>query len=277
MRKQCKKREPLPPDRFSSERELCDLFRADAKSAGWDVYPEQGGWDMLLVHGRVQVGVQAKLLASVKLLLQASPHPDDPNAPGPHFRAVLFERPVGRTVDARGTHEDEIYQLAAHMRLIVLRPPTMNYQTWTYRHPPSNLLRYNTELRHYCVRWQHYRRRPERLVWTPPFVPNLPAGVASPKTAGPWQVAAVRLEIRCEERGGWVCKDDAIEMTTSVDGTWNPKSLLAKFYKCTGEPIGDPVPGSRQTKWRKRPRNVASRRYPEVMAAIHELEQQESK
>lgn len=73
----------------ATEAELCDAFARIAEASGWRVYPECGGWDLLLVletpppvrgrqNSRVlppepghQMGVQAKMRASCEVFTQA--------------------------------------------------------------------------------------------------------------------------------------------------------------------------------------------------------------
>lgn len=55
---------------FHSEGELCDYFAEVARTNGWQVYPEVSGWDLVLCHNEIQIGVEAKLSGKVKLLNQ---------------------------------------------------------------------------------------------------------------------------------------------------------------------------------------------------------------
>jgi hypothetical protein len=82
-------------------------------------------------------------------------------------------------------------------------------------------------------------------------------------------MAACQLEKMFDQKG-WVCLDDAREVTIAnrsvpnVDD-WQPRGLLQKFYRSTGERI----PHSRQTKWKPWPAwPQASEKYPEVWEAL---------
>lgn len=257
---------------YATEEALCEAFAGAARADGWTVYPEQGGWDLLLVRRAVQVGVQAKLVAGVEVLLQALPTLDgyvptyrrrEGPEEGPNYRAVLVSRFPGRTPRAEVHRRAEIYALARHLRLVVLEPPDPPFRTsegwlrvgWNDNLSRSILSPYGSSLDFRAYRW-----RPEKPIWTPPFVPDLPAGVPNPRSVGKWQLAAVRLELLAEERGGWVCLDDARAATAAEGGEWNPKTLLSRYYDCTGELVD----GSRQARWRPRPRSRASREFPEV-------------
>lgn len=256
-----------------SEQELCEQFAAAATADGWTIYPEQGSWDMLAVRGRVQLGIQAKVAASVHMLLQALPDARYGEREGPHYRAVLFERVVGRTANARREHRTEIYALAQHLRLLVLQSPNPNsrWSNWLRDFPEPNLTVARLgisgrSLTRWRLDFRHYRWRPQKLVWTPPFVPNLPAGVPNPRKVSAWSLAACELEKLYNARG-WVCLNDARLVTVNQDGGWLPRSLLQRFYASTGER----VPGSkaRQTRFIQRSWNpTPSKEYPEVAEGL---------
>jgi hypothetical protein len=61
-----------PEPCFGTEAELCDAFVAELKPHGYRIYPEQDGWDLVVVDARGrQTGVQAKLRANLEVLGQA--------------------------------------------------------------------------------------------------------------------------------------------------------------------------------------------------------------
>lgn len=248
-----------------SEQDLCERFSEVARKDGWTIYPEQGPWGLLLVRGGVQVGVQAKITASVHMLLQALPDHLDQEIEGPHYRAVLFERVAGRTSRARQANRREIYQLAQHLRLLVLQPPEVPRHTWLYRWQPSpNLLAHPNRVFVKTINWRFYRWWPRTLEWIPPFVPDLPAGVPNPRKVRPWALAACALEQIYAERG-WVCLEDARKVTEAHSGSWKPRSLLQRFYGATSARVKD----SRQYQWKRQSWNpVPSKKYPEVAAGL---------
>lgn len=258
-------------DPGSSERALCTFFAADARRGAWTVYPEQGNWDLLLVRRGVQVGIQAKLIGGVEVILQALPslngqaryHRPEVQT-GPTYRAILVARFPGRTPRAERRRREEVYELARHLRLIVLEPPEPPFRTsgWCrvgwHDNLSRSILSCGTSLD-----FRYYRHRPEAPVWTPPFVPDLPAGVPSPRTVSPWMIAAVKLELRTRDRG-WACLDDARAETRAIGGDWNPGTLLSRYFVCHGKRI----PGSRQFKWFPRTHSIPSAAFPEVAAEL---------
>jgi hypothetical protein len=261
---------------FESEESLCRAFVAAARAEGWTAYPEQGGWDVLLLRHRVQVGVQAKLRGGVDVLLQALPpltslpvrrrgRLSRAGDAGPRYRAVLVGGFAGRTPAARGGRRAALYALAAYVGIVVLEPPETGADgRWLRVGWRENLPR---EFRRYPHRARldvrAYRWRPAAPVWTPPFVPDHPAGVPAPRTVGPWQLAAVRLELRAEA-AGFAHLDLAREVTAEVGGAWDPRTLLKRYFVCAG----GRVPGTRQARWEPRRRTRASLEFPEVAARL---------
>lgn len=264
---------------FESEEALCRAFAAAARADGWTAYPEPAGWDLLLVRRGVQVGVQAKLRGGVEVLLQALPPltsiPFRRRArlaragfPGPRYRAVLVGGFAGRTEGARRGRRAALYALAAYVGVAVLEPPeNPGDRRWLRLGYRLNLCRRGR------IGWREplrldvraYRWFPSKPVWTPPFVPDLPAGVPSPSRIGPWQLAACALELIEGERG-WVSLADARDVSARFGGTWNPSTPLSRYYRCTGEPV---EAGSRARRWVHRPRvRRASADWPEVVAHL---------
>jgi hypothetical protein len=254
---------------WESEEQLCRAFMEYARANGWTCYPEQGSWDILLVRGRVQIGIQAKKVADDYMMLQALP--DRPGRPdGPQYRAVLYGRASGRTDRARRERENEIAALSMHLRLLVLRPPVVG-EGWL---PPMfNLSRSawgqvgvgRGGWSRGRIIWRHYHWRPAKLEWTPGFVPTHAAGVPSPRSVSPWKIAAIRMEQLAAEFG-FVCLTDAREIAREVEGHWNASTMLNRFFVCTHECVG----GGRQQKWKLsgRSNSTPSACYPEVAGAL---------
>ncbi|MFA4945115.1 MAG: hypothetical protein WC789_10505 [Lentisphaeria bacterium] len=173
--------------RFSSEAELCDAFSDAARTAGWTVYPETAGWDLLLVgtaarvlachHGggvlRAQgdfpapcmVGIQAEQRPNLAVLAQAAELRG--SGYGPHVRAVLVP----------GYPKSDFRDVARALRLHVF------YPTQRFRGPEWELDFIAPDL----------YRTPDRLPELPPIVPDVRAGVPCPVTLGRWKVAAFAI------------------------------------------------------------------------------------
>lgn len=230
---------------------------------------------MLFVRQGIQIGVQAKLVASDYMLLQALPPVANIDRPdGPQYRCVVFYRAPGRTPKARRERLNEISFLAAHTRLLLATPgeewinPYLNRSISELRgkrgiRSPSP---YGYRWGNRAVDWRYYNWRPRKLEYVPPFVPEHEAGVPSPRAIGPWQIAAVTMELICRTRG-YVCLDDAKTVTKDVGGSWNASTLMQRHFQATGERIN----GTRQRKWVLpdycgwRP---PSRKWPEVAKAL---------
>lgn len=194
---------------FLTEAEMCDSFADAARAAGWIVYPETDGWDMLLVgtpddHLRsgflrlgnalpptVMIGVQAKLRPNVAVIAQAiGRNPDDH---GPHVRAVLVPRAPS-----------EFRDVARRCRLHVFESRECHY-------PPR--LKWDGLDHIYPSAW----REPARLPQLPPVVPNVRAGVPCPVTLGPWKVSAFAL-CRTLRARGYVTSADAKDASKVLGG-----------------------------------------------------------
>jgi len=216
---------------FGREADLCQAFIEFAGRHGWTAYPEQGGWDILLVRADVQVGVQAKLVADLHVLEQVLPEQANYRVTevGPTYRAILVGRFAGRTLKAVNRTTNAFYKVCEHLGVIVLQPPVVTSGTWLRAGYHSNrcVVRKGKRRVHTSI----YRWKPGESVWVPPFVPDLPAGVPCPQTVSAWNVAAVRLEMMVSEQGA-VYLDDARAVTAEVSGRWNPATLLNRFFKC---------------------------------------------
>lgn len=245
--------------KFESEEALCAAFSEDARADGWTVYPEPKDWDLLLVRRGVQVGIEAKLLGGVEVLLQALPALTSmpmrrrgrlarTGFPGPHYRAVLVGGFAGRGRGAREGRRSALYAIAAYTGIVVLEPPeplvATNWLRIGWRENLDDERRPRRLGRPTGLDVRAYRWRPSKLVWTPPFVPDRPAGVPSPSSVGPWQLAAVALEL-VVEAGGWISLGDARRITDRYDGNWNPSTLLSRYFRSTGERIGNGIRGHR--------------------------------
>lgn len=176
---------------FATEAELCEAFAAWAKVRGYTVYPETAGWDMLLVDkDGIQIGIQAKMDLNLKVIAQALSEGWYHESRGPDHRAVLvpFER-------------EGIEPILARCGLGLFVPRSAIYTAdegihglkWKFDHDWGTvpLFDWNPSVR--CT--------------LPDFVPDVPAGVPSPRTLSPWKVGALRV-LAILEVQGFVTRND---------------------------------------------------------------------
>lgn len=175
---------------YRTEGSLCDAFALEARSGGFQVHAETSGWDLLLVRGDLQVGVQAKLRPNLDVLVQALPpqwrmHEND--AAGPDVRAVLVP-------DSNPTFN----RIAAELGIAVF---DMN------GHLMENVVQH-------AKLWDH--GSPE---WVPPCeITAIGGGRSGPVQITEWKVAAMALCERVRERGH-VTRNDFRELRISPS-TW---------------------------------------------------------
>jgi len=181
---------------FTSEADLCDTLSTAATAAGWQVYPETGGHDLLLVataqcstHNVREgdtMGVQAKLHANTQVLYQALPGSTNK---GPSFHAVLV--PVSSV---------EFDALARRLGIVVLEATVYRSSLNMYRRVRAKdpgITYLPAYLRHYY----------DDMDWRPESPIVVPAGVRSPKTVTPWKVAAVRFCLKVRKLGYFTAVD----------------------------------------------------------------------
>jgi len=89
-----------------SEGELCDRFSIIARANGWQVFPEVGGWDLLLVGNKIQIGIEAKMRCNIRVLVQAM------------RRSLSYRYPDYRAVLVPKASSDLVY-ICKHLRILV--------------------------------------------------------------------------------------------------------------------------------------------------------------
>jgi hypothetical protein len=169
--------------KYDYEKDMCADITANAKEKGWKVFPEQGGWDIVLVSGLLQVGIQAKLRPNLKLFMQTVV---DDGQPEPHFKAIA----IG---NLSRSEKKDIERLATYMKFIFI---DMSYHHFFW-------LVHNKKDSNNVTDWAYYFTPSEKALWLPPVIADIDAGVPSPKTVSPWMVAAIKLEEICKAQG-WV-------------------------------------------------------------------------
>lgn len=173
---------------FESEAALCLAFSIWARAQGLVVYPETGGWDLLLVApSGAQTGVQAKLRLNLDVLTQAIDHEYLSGGHGPDHRAVLV--PEARWSKVPALLGLTVYEPERRPGYPGIEPPAV--LPFRAHHPGGEPLDWN----------------PKRRVELPDYVPDVPAGVPSPVQLTPWKIGALRLLARLELHGSITRKD----------------------------------------------------------------------
>lgn len=166
----------------------------------WTVYPETGGWDLMLVHADgYQIGIEAKLSLNPKVISQAlcGQHRER----GPDYRAVL--------VPTAGCqlHMDAICSAIGIAILRVTPPDKYGYgQNWQL---PNQGNEWSRDWSNWC---------PAERIKLPAYVPDCEAGKPSPITLTDWKIRAIKLCIILERRGH-VTRADMTALSIS-QGRW---------------------------------------------------------
>jgi len=176
------------------ESDLCQWFQDVAHDAGYTVYNEWGGYDQIVVQpGGIQIGVEAKLRANVKVLHQAirdwpliKNYGDKPKKrvrASTHYRAVLVPKAT-----------KEFEYVASALGVMVFSQKGYGRTSWSrerFWSPPSRAPR---------CRWG-------TGIDLPPVIPDVIGGKASPLRLTPWKIKAIRLCIRLREKGYLTSRD----------------------------------------------------------------------
>lgn len=175
------------PSKFASEAALCDAFMAWARRGGggrepWTVYPETGGFDLLLVdpHGR-QLGIEAKLTMNPKVCVQALPSQWRSDH-GPDWRGVLVPK-----------INPDLVELMRLYGVVVFVPCAR----FSEGRPDFTPALYEAD-----GKWQNwFDWNPAKRCELPPMVPDVPAGVPSPIKLTMWKVGALKVLAHLELYG----------------------------------------------------------------------------
>jgi hypothetical protein len=194
---------------FATEAALCAAFLQTVPS-DWTAYPETG-WDILLVHkDGWQLGIEAKMTLNAKVLTQAyQSHHGKYYDRGPDFRAVLV-----------GSASPEMREVASYLGLTVLMAHEKEPNSWRsdanygaatwgdwasappfYSVPAlprfEPLEKYDYWRNH---AWPDFA--PAKREALPEYVPMVEAGRPAPLQLTAWKIAAFRVCILVERRGG---------------------------------------------------------------------------
>lgn len=186
---------------YPSEAAMCEVLAAEARAAGWLVYPETGNWDMLLVRpgDGTQVGVQAKLRANVEVLDQALV---PARQKGPNVHAVLVPSCSGA-----------FRNVALELKLLVLEA----FHFDAGKLSPGLKARYGLSLDELVKKAPRHTHL-KGPCWVPPFVPEGPCGVPGPRQVTKWKVGAAQLCARLRA-AGHVTSGDFRELGLALS-TW---------------------------------------------------------
>lgn len=260
-------RQALPcPCPFTSEAAMCKAFAESARAAGWEVWPETEGFDLLLVHkpdGR-QFGLQAKLTMNTKVCEQILPgyFKGDPVAGympkraerGPDFRGCI--------VPTLGRNEG-LANMLRHCGVRVITPVIKRMYRKDGRvdlwHFPVADLRPSPD-------WHDWQ--PQQRIELLPFAEadraRMPAGGRSPVRLTAWKYNMLRLQARLEAHGhltpadvaecgfkplGWFGDDakgyrGSLVETTPGSGQWVPVSSEGEHAHLAPEWLGERFPAT---------------------------------
>jgi len=191
------------------EEQICEAFSEYAQTHSWVVYPETGSWDMLLVKGDIQIGIQAKLKLNIKVIHQALPHDYRRTAginlsvPGPNYRAVLVPQ-----------RDYDFMDVCAACHLACFCPEVDRYGD--ARWLDQGLIAESEFGKEYL--WT-----PSKPVWLPEHVPTMAAGVPSPRSMSKWKEGALKAMAHLEIHGHITSKDFAsygVSASTFVQRDW---------------------------------------------------------
>lgn len=183
---------------FSSEAMLCATFIRNVPEE-WTVYPETGGFDMMLVRKSdgVQIGIEAKLSLNPKVISQILEGPHS-NGEGPDFRAVLVPwgtgggleficRRLGFTViyqkDKAVFEHSDAYRYRVHNPKFTPALPKAEQDYWNEAYAD----------------W--IDQAPFRQVTLPAYVPDVGAGHPAPRQLTSWKICAIKIAIIMEREG----------------------------------------------------------------------------
>lgn len=182
---------------------MCSAFAESARTAGWDVWPEAEGFDLLLVHkldGR-QLGLQAKLAMNTKVCEQILPgySKGEPVAGyaakraerGPDFRGCI--------VPALGRNEG-LANMLRHCGVLVITPVIKRMYRKDGR---VDLWQFAVGDLRPAPDWHDWQ--PQQRIELLPFAEadraRMPAGGRSPVRLTAWKYNMLRLQARLEARG----------------------------------------------------------------------------
>ncbi|MCK5446370.1 MAG: hypothetical protein KAI73_12155 [Rhodospirillaceae bacterium] len=203
---------------IKTERDLCAVFMAEVRGKygdnKWTVYPETGGFDILLVRNDgFQIGIEAKLRLNAKVVSQALParwYPSQGDNIGPDCRAVL--------VPAEGRINADFIKICECLGITVLlcRVIPENERRWRrFNHAIQPELPSDAQ---WLYRDEWFECCPDKRITLPEFVPDCDAGCPSPLMLTPWKIKAIKIIVLLKKYGS-VSRQDFKELKIDA-GRW---------------------------------------------------------
>lgn len=225
-------------EQFNTEAALVAAFIEGVKADrvfDYDIYPETGGFDLLLVQRGtgIQIGIEAKLSLNNKVVAQALGDNDGSyGMSGPDYRAVLVPHggiqssisPICHAIGLTILSVNNAYPDAKkpHWRVYKTFPNEMASGCWSLRgwHP-------------WC---------PIERIKLPDYVPDVKAGVPSPIVLTEWKIKAIKLMIILERRGYVTRRDMRVldisptRWTDAYHGMLTPSAERGGYMACKRTP-----------------------------------------
>lgn len=223
-----------------TEAEMCAEFTRRARAVGWNVYPETGGFDLLMVWGGEapiphsfdtrnagdekfwdsdwisdyeeaaeflpgdQVGVEAKMRPGLPVLAQLLNrycYHHGPNRKGPDFFAILTPRG----------------KLSADMETVCKALGIGVYG-------------FDAKAENETILFPRHRHKfPGGHLWTPPVEPSFHGGHPAPKKLSHWRVGALEIMALLRSRG-WVSGED-FKSRGIHRGAWLTRQWVAGYWE----------------------------------------------
>lgn len=176
-------------NKFESEAKMCEHFIKNVPDT-WVVYPETGGFDILLSRKKdgFQIGIEAKLSLNAKVIIQAYPEISQcySCSNGPDCRAILIP------YYSRNDFETICKFIGITVMLVSLQHNYLNLPDERYDE------RYGEDWFDWC---------PSERIELPDYIPDNGAGNPSPIKLTDWKIKAMKISV-ITEKVGFVTRDD---------------------------------------------------------------------
>ena len=224
----------MPIEKMKTEADMCKAFIDVCVTDKWIAYPETAGFDILLAHKEygTQIGIEAKQTLNPKVLDQALEGVEHYHRwGGPDFRAILV--PKGGT---RG-----LENIAKKMGVTIIRykgkpidgknrckQGEYGYTNAFYPELPN----IDKPFPSFDDGRVWYDWCPDKRCALPDYIPDVRAGVESPKKLTQWKVKAIKISILLEKQG-YITSSDFSEIDISMH-RWIQSKWIVKDKKHKG-------------------------------------------